>query len=181
MPGYIRWRESGAVYFFTVVTYRRRRILTSECARSCLREAISHVRSQRPFENLAFVLLPDHLHCIWALPEGDDDFPTRWRLIKSRFTRRYLHRGGRSVEVSSGAEKERRRGVWQGRYWEHCIRDERDLERHRDYIHLNPVHHGYVEKPEDWAWSSFHRYVREGWLDAEWPGVAMPELPDVPE
>ncbi len=181
MPTYIRWREKGAVYFFTVVTYRRQRILTGELSRQILRRAFSSVRQRLPFDLNAFVLLPDHLHCICSLPDGDDDFPTRWRQIKSLFTRDYLALGGRDWDVSERSRRQGRHGIWQPRFWEHRIRDENDYLRHRDYIHLNPVRHEYVQRPEDWPWSSFHRHVRMGWLDPDWPGSRAVELPPVVE
>jgi len=114
----------------------------------------------------ACVLLPDHLHCIWSLPEGDDDFPARWASIKRFFTHHYLAGGGTELPVTESRDRQRGRGVWQPRYWEHRIRDEDDWFRLRDYIHLNPVKHGYVVRPEDWPWSSLHRHIRLGWLDA---------------
>jgi len=143
--------------------------------------SITSVRRRRPFDLPAFVLLPDHLHCMATLPDGDDNFPTRWRQIKSLFTRDYLRCGGRDWDVTEQARRQGRHGVWQPRYYEHRIRDEADCERHRDYIHLNPVNHGYVEKPEDWLWSSFHRHMRMGWLDPHWPGASAIDLPDVQE
>src|SRR3972149_10319542 len=145
MPTYVRWREPGAAYFFTVVTYRRQRILTGDLSRRILRRSFASVRRRLPFDLLAFVLLPAHLHCIWSLPDGDDDFPARWRQIKTLFTRDYLAQGGRDWDVTEQSRRQGRRGIWQPRYWEHRIRDEGDYFRHRDYIHLNPVRHGYVQ------------------------------------
>ena len=181
MPNYVRWREKGASYFFTVVAYKRRRILSDAGARRILRRAMVHVRSGLPFDMLACVLLPDHLHCIWVLPEGDDDFPRRWRQIKERFTRGYLAGGGIALPVTKQQEVQGRVGVWQPRYWEHRIRSEPDYLQHRDYIHLNPVKHGYVTAPEHWPWSSFHRHVALGWLDPHWPGSSAVEMPTVRE
>ncbi len=181
MPRYVRWREKGATYFFTVVTHGRRRILTGRMTRGMLRRAFASVRRRLPFDLLAYVLLPDHLHCIWMLPDDDDDFPTRWRQIKTVFTRAYLASGGSDSAVTRRSRTEGRRGVWQPRYWEHRISDEEDYVRHRDYIHLNPVRHGYVERPEDWPWSSFHRHVRLGTLDPQWPGLSPVELPEINE
>jgi putative transposase len=106
----------------------------------------------------AVVVLPDHLHCIWRLPEADADFSTRWRLVKRSFS---LHLqtalNGRSEKV-----------VWQRRYWEHLMRDEQDWRRHMDYIHYNPVKHGYALTPTDWPYSSFHRAVACGLYDPGW-------------
>jgi len=181
MPNYVRWREAGASYFFTVVTYRRQRILTKPRCRHLLRTALAEVRRRLPFEMHAIVLLPDHLHCIWTLPPDDDDFPTRWRQIKARFTHEYLAGGGRDWDVTAQNRRQGRRGVWQPRYWEHCLRDEGDYLRHRDYIHLNPVKHGLAENPGDWPWSSFHHHVKMGWLDPNWPGSTPVDLPNVRE
>ena len=178
MPNYIRWREDGASYFFTVVTHRRRRLLVDARARRTLRRAFVSVRRDTPFEMFACVLLPDHLHCLWTLPDGDDDFPIRGANIKRLFTKEFLAGGGRSLPVSTNRAGHRERGVWQARYWEHRIRDEKDWFRHRDYIHLNPVKHGLAREPRHWPWSSFHRHVQLGWLDPTWPGASAVDLPD---
>ena len=179
MPSYVRCRDEGATYFFTVVTYRRQRILTTPVCRGLLRAAFASVRGRLPFEMPAIVLLADHLYCIWTLPHGDDDFPKRWRQIKGRFTHDYLAGGGRDWDVSDQHGRQGRRGVWQPRYWEHRIRGEADYFRYRDYIHLNPVKHGYVEHPGEWAWSSVHRHVRTGDLDRQWPGASPVDLPEL--
>ena len=178
MPTYIRWRDDGAAYFFTVVTYHRRAILTSANARTILKRAMATVRQRWPFDMPACVLLPDHLHCVWQLPEGDDDLPVRWANIKRAFTQRYLEAGGRGAKVSPGLGRHHQRGVWQPRYWEHRIRDEEDWRRHCDYIHFNPIKHGHVEDLSDWPWSSFHRYVQQGVLDPDWPGAKPLAMPD---
>ncbi len=127
----------------------------------------------------ACVLLPDHLHCLWTLPSGDDDFPIRWANIKRLFTKAYLAGGGTGSPVSASGERHREGGVWQARYWEHRIRDETDWSRHRDYIHLDPVKHGLASDPRDWRWSSFHRHVELGWLDPNWPGTSPVDVPVV--
>jgi len=116
----------------------------------------------------AVVLLPDHLHCLWSLPSGDDDFPKRWASIKREFSAKYLAIGVHEGDVSSGFAAKRQRGVWQPRYWEHRIRDEEEWYAYRDYIHLNPVRHGYVDDPVKWKWSSVHRHLQLGWLADNW-------------
>jgi putative transposase len=126
MPSYIRWREDGAAYFFTLVTYHRRAVLAAAYARIILKRAMAAVRQRWLFHMPACVLLSDHLHCIWQLPEGDDDFPVRWANIKRLFTQRYLASGGCGAKVSPGLGRHRQRGVWQPRYWEHRIRYEED-------------------------------------------------------
>jgi len=166
MPNFRRKKFSGGYYFFTVVTYQRQRFLTNEIARDRLRNAWQHVCSERPFKTTALCLMPDHLHCIWKLPDGDSDYSTRWSLIKSGFTRQWLEVGGKEKGQSLSRIKKRRRGVWHRRFWEHCIRDEEDLANHIRYIHYNPVKHKLVDRPGDWQWSTFHRYKTVGGLEA---------------
>ena len=163
---YRRARVEGGTYFFTVVTHRRRRFLCEPENVSHLREAFRYVMTRRPFKINAFVLLPDHLHCVWTLPVGDCNFSTRWRLVKSAFTRACdeAYRGA----VSASRRRKGEQAVWQRRFWEHQIRDERDLIQHVEYIHYNPVKHGLVKAPKDWEYSSFHRYVSKGIYDQEW-------------
>ncbi len=176
MPNYVRWREDGASYFFTVVTHRRRRVFNDPLARRILGRAFVEVRRRWPFEMFACVLLPDHLHCIWTLPAGDDDFPKRWSSIKRLFTKAYVESGGEVALVTASRAKRREQGVWQPRYWEHRIRDETDWYQHRDYIHLNPVKHSLVDDPRDWPWSSIHRHVLLGWPHPNWPGSSPRDL-----
>jgi putative transposase len=129
-----------------------------------LRDELRKIRRDRPFTIDAMVVLPDHLHCIWQLPPGDDDYPKRWRLIKARFSRR-IERGER---VSASRQRKGERGIWQRRYWEHAIRDERDYHRHVDYIHCNLAKHGYAHTPQEWPYSSFSTWVRRGSLPDDW-------------
>ena len=174
MPDYRRAIVPGGTFFFTLVTAERRRILCERVASIALQEAFEEVRSDRPFEEIASVVLPDHLHCIWELPEDDHDFSVRWKRIKAGFTRRYLRRGGSEASASTSRKQHGDRGVWQRRFWEHTIRDEADLNRHLDYIHYNPVKHGLVSRPVDWTWSSFHRFAREAHYPKDW-GAQEPE------
>ncbi len=157
MPEYRRVRIPGGTYFFTVVTHERRPILCSPQSRAALRQAIVDTRRDRPFVSIAWVLLPDHLHTIWQLPEDDADYPTRWRLIKARFSR-LIGPTLLPVEIVASRDKRAERYVWQRRYWEHVIRNEDDLRRHVDYIHYNPVKHGLAADPEAWPYSTYHRY-----------------------
>jgi len=159
---YRRAQFEGGYYFFTVVTHQRRAFLTNECALACLREVWEETKQCSYFDVVALCLLPDHLHCVWKLPEGDCDFSLRWSRIKAGFTRWYLRSSGDECGQSSSRTRKRERGIWQRRFWEHQIRNEKDLQRHVDYIHYNPVKHGLVEQVEDWPWSTYHRYIREG-------------------
>jgi putative transposase len=173
----MRYRRSqieGGTYFFTVVTYKRIKILNRPDNTALLRRAIEKARKSYPFKIDAFVLLPDHLHCIWTLPHGDADFSTRWRLIKSYFSRKCSlvgwveERNPTGKKISDSRLKKNEKTIWQRRFWEHIIRDEQDFKHHVEYIHYNPVRHGFVKAPKDWAFSSFHRYVNIGLYDLEW-------------
>jgi len=130
-------------------------------------------REDRPFEIRALVLLPDHLHTIWTLPQGDENYSIRWSAIKARFTRDWLASGGRERRVSAGQRRQERRGVWQPRFMEHTIRDECDFEGHFDYVHYNPVKHGYVDAPAKWPWTTFHKYVRLGTYPPNWASGSL--------
>jgi putative transposase len=163
---YRRAKAKGALYFFTVVTFRREKILTREENVPLLRGAMRHVMHTHSFGIEAFVLLPDHLHCIWSLPAGDADFSLRWRLIKSEFTRQCKDR---SIHVPLGSrQRKQEQAVWQRRFWEHRIRDAEDFARHVEYIHYNPVRHAYAAAPVDWPFSSFHKFVRQGKYAPTW-------------
>jgi putative transposase len=170
MSHYRRADISGGTYFFTVVTYRRQPILCDEAVRQALRTAITTVRRNQPFTVNAWVLLPDHLHCIWTLPEGDNDFSGRWARIKSSVSRSLGKAYHRAEWLSSSKCKHREATLWQRRFWEHLIRDEQDLQRHMDYLHYNPVKHGLVSHVSDWPYSTFHRLAAEEIYPADWAG-----------
>jgi len=163
------------MFFFTLVTTGRRPLFATATARHLLHDAIEKTRAERPWDMEAIVLLPDHLHMLWCLPEGDVDYSGRIAAMKKRFTRAYVLHGAPEVAVSSGQRRHRLRGVWQRRFWEHAIRDARDLKMHLDYIHLNPVKHGLVVRPVAWKWSSFRRFVENGEYERNWLGRV--ELP----
>jgi len=161
---YRRQRLAGGSYFFTHVLQDRGTGLLIDHV-DALRTAYASVRHAWPFETVAVVILPDHLHCVWTLPEGDDDYPGRWRLIKSRFSSALRRRG-----VDTGRRGPDQRALWQRRYWEHTVRDQCDLRAHVDYIHINPLKHGLVEQVANWPYSSFHRYLARGELPPDWGG-----------
>ena len=165
MTQYRRNLASGGTYFFTVnLDVRSSKRLVEEIA--ALRAAFRYTLHRHPVAIDAIVVLPDHLHAIWTLPAGDDDYALRWRLIKTHFSRSQPE----IESVSASRKSKGERGIWQRRYWEHTIRDEQDLAAHVDYIHINPVKHGYVNRVIDWPHSSFHRLVREKTLSTEWAG-----------
>jgi len=157
----------GGTFFFTVnLADRSSRRLTESI--DSLRGAFRHVRTRRPFTLDAIVVMPDHLHAIWTLPAGDADYSTRWQLIKAAFSRDTDPLEQRSKSRAAKGE----RGIWQRRYWEHTLRDESDFARHCDYIHFNPVKHGYVRTAREWPYSSVHRFVKLGIYPPDWTGVA---------
>ena len=133
-----------------------------------LRHAFDLARTRRPFKTIAYCVLPDHLHAIWQLPEGDADFGIRWSLIKRAFSAGLAAGTGRPASKVARREK----GIWQRRFWEHQVRNDADLQRHADYIHFNPVKHGHVVQVADWPHSSFHRHVRDGVYPPDWAADA---------
>lgn len=163
MPYFRRVFVPGGTYFFTLVTERRAPLFADATARRLLHEAIAECGYRYPFALDAIVLLHDHLHLLMTLPPADADYPTRVSFIKAAFTRSHLAGGGVEQPRSSARVRKRRRGVWQRWYWEHRIRDGRDRHCHLDYIHYNPVKHGYVTCPHAWPFSSFARHVRDGY------------------
>ena len=165
MVHYRRNRIPGASYFFTLT-------LENRSARSLvehiqlLGDSMRKAQQRAPFRVQAIVVLPEHLHAVWTLPDGDADYAARWRAIKADFTHALIKQGTPLKPRPEGGYR-----LWQRRFWEHTLRDELDVERHIDYIHFNPVKHGHVARAADWPHSSFHRYVREGVYAADW-GVA---------
>ncbi|MDF0748994.1 transposase [Marinobacter sp. 71-i] len=170
MMNYRRNRHPGGTYFFTVVTANRAPLFNNPAAVQRLRTTLRNVIHRHPFTIDAMVVLPDHIHCIWTLPADDTNYSTRWRLIKGGFTKGFRQYS----QDRAGAAKL----LWQKRYWEHTIRDENDFNQHVDYIHYNPVKHGYVDRAVDWPYSSFHRFVRDGILPVDW-GINEAELEGV--
>jgi putative transposase len=173
MQQYRREWLPGATYFFTVNTHRRQALLTNPTFYQALKSAIRDVKRIYPFDIEAFVLIPDHLHCIWKLPENDADYSRRWRIIKRKVSQHCIaHLYGGTTESRT---KRREKNLWQRRFWEHRIRDEKDFEMHVNYIHYNPVKHGYVNNAKDWPYSSFHLFVKRGVLPADWASFVEPE------
>ena len=177
MPNYRRLYMPGGTYSFTVATGGRSPIFREPDAVLTLARSMRQIRAKHSFTTVAMIVLPDHLHCIWALPREDSDFSTRWRRIKSVFTTAWVAHVNLSPARSESQASRGERGVWQRRFWEHLIRDENDMERHFDYIHFNAVKHGYVHHPSEWPWSTFARHVRLGAYPPEW-GTVEPPAPD---
>jgi putative transposase len=176
MTTYRRAFVSGGTYFFTVnLADRRSALLTKHIG--LLRTAFRYTRDRHPFGLEAIVVLPDHLHTIWTLPEGDADFPLRWRLVKTAFSR-----GVPTGEfVSQSRLHKGERGIWQRRYWEHIVRDQDDFDRHLDYVHFNPVRDRHALRVKDWPYSSFHRMARLGFYPEDWAGDISDPISDFGE
>ena len=146
MPRYVRVGNPCGSYFFTVITYGRRQLFSLKENINSLINGIKQIQYQYPFSLEALVLLPDHLHALWTLPEGDVDYGKRWGLIKARFSKE-IQKGLPQEEVINPSRiKRRETTVWQRRFWEHAIRDEEDFQKHLDYIHYNPMKHGLVQR-----------------------------------
>jgi putative transposase len=163
---YRRAWHCGGTYFFTVNLLERKgsRLLLEHI--ELLREAVRRVKRTHPFIIHAWVVLPEHLHCVIELPADDDDFALRWRLVRLIFSRGLPKTEHRSLVRQKRGE----RGIWQRRYWEHLIRDEADFAAHMNYVHFNPVKHGWVERVADWPYSTFHRLVEQGVYPPDWGG-----------
>jgi len=160
---YRRADVKGGTYFFTVnLAERNKTLLVDEFDK--LRLTINTVKKRHPFYLDAMVVLPDHLHLLMTLPKNDNDFAKRWRLIKSGFSRQLP----KHERINKSRQSKGERGIWQRRYWEHFIRDEKDYERHVDYIHYNPVKHGYVNRPIDWQHSTIHDFISREILPNDW-------------
>ncbi|MDO9618508.1 MAG: transposase [Pseudomonas sp.] len=171
MVSYRRAKVAGACYFLTLgLQDRSSDLLVRHHVE--LGRAMRYMQQRKPCRVPAIVLLPDHVHMLMTLPEGDADYSSRIRLCKSSFVSALRMRADVCIKLNAKGEA----NVWQRRFWEHLIRDEQDFAAHVDYIHINPLKHGLVERVDDWIFSSFHRYVRAGLLPAHWAGGAEPAV-----
>jgi len=152
------------------VTDCRAPLFASETTRTLLGDCFRECQERWSFEVDAIVLLPDHLHTIWSLPPGDSIYSTRWSWLKKEFAKHWLAAGA----IEFGNSKARRSGRAT-----RCLATKilgtynsgrGHFERHFDYIHYNPVKHGYVKCPHDWPHSSFHRWVKAGVYPLHWGG-----------
>lgn len=171
MSNYRRNRVPGGTYFFTVNLLERSNTLLVDQV-DALRDAVRKVRAARPFHIDAWVVLPDHMHAVWTLPPDDTNYSARWKAIKIVFAKSLPKTESLSPVRATKGE----RGIWQRRFWEHTIRDERDYAVHVDYVHINPLKHGLVDCVADWPYSSFHRWVTQGAYAADWAGQGVAEL-----
>jgi putative transposase len=184
MPNFRRAIVPGGTFFFTVVTYQRAPILCEPRAIELLRCVLRTCVARWPFQIDAIVVLPDHLHAIWTLPPGDSSYSARWGWLKKEFTKAWLAAGACEQRQSRGRERDRRRGVWQSKFWEHTVRNQGDYARRMDYVHYNPVKHGYASCPHLWEWSSFRRCAQGGLYSVDWAcgcGGRKPQVLDFSE
>ncbi len=164
MSNYRRNFQCGATYFFTVNLLQRKNNDLLVRHIDLLRQSVARVKRRYPFDILGFVVLPEHLHAIWQMPHNDSNYSLRWRLIKSHFSKSLP----KNEQLTISRQKRQERGIWQRRFWEHTIRDDKDLESHMDYLHYNPVKHGYVKSVADWEFSTFHYCVEKGIYRVDW-------------
>ena len=174
MPNYHRDRTEGGTWFFTVVAFERRPIFCRERFRNSLNQSILKTRENHPFKINAWVLLPDHLHCVWTLPENDANFSIRWKLIKQYVSRDCQSTFRMQTEISAIKKMRRESSIWQRRFWEHRIQGEKDFENHLNYLHFNPVKHGLCQSPSQWPFSSFHKYQSRGVYSKDWAAMEPP-------
>jgi len=168
---YRRVTIPGATYFFTVNLYNRKsNLLIKEV--DLLRTIFRRIGHLHPFVIDAIVILPDHLHAIFTLPENDSNYSLRWNLIKGFFSKEIQTQ----ERITASRKNKNERGIWQRRFWEHLIRNEQDLKNHIDYIHYNPVKHGYVQQPDEWKYSSIYQYIKNELLSPNWTCAEIAEL-----
>jgi putative transposase len=174
---YRRAKVAGATYFFTVVTHHRQPIFKDANAVALFDAGLMRIQMRHPFKVDAFVILPDHIHTIWTLPDGDADYSKRWRLIKEAFTKEFVPQSEPIARSRSRVAKNEQ-SIWQRRFWEHVIRDEADYAAHADYIHYNPVRHGLTAAARDWPYSSFSQWVARGAYEPYWGSDEVPPFPE---
>jgi putative transposase len=177
MLHYRRAFLKGGTFFFTVVTYRRYPIFKEEASIDLLWRCLQTTMLSHPFMVDAVVILSDHLHTIWTLPDYESDFSTRWKMIKGAFSRHYS--GCKTEDISESMRRKNEKGIWQRRFWEHAIHDQEDFNRHCDYIHYNPVKHGLVNSPIEWKHSSFRGLVEKGIYPMNWGHAVGKDLAEM--
>ena len=168
MPNYRRSRTKGGVFFFTVVSHNRLPIFKNVGNVRTFRNISNEVRDELPFKEIACVILHDHIHSIWKLPDSAHDFSKRWGIIKRRVSLDCAEHYKKDYLINASKKKHRESTIWQRRFWEHQIRDQNDLNRHIDYIHYNPVKHGLCKRPAEWQYSTLHKYIKEGVYPDDW-------------
>jgi putative transposase len=178
MSEYRRSKTKGGTYFFTVITYRKQKFLCDDMVRTALRNGIRKTQSNYPLTIDAWVLMPDHLHCIWTLPPDDANYGIRWSMIKQYVTKTCGTVLNCEDLMTQSKKKRKESTIWQRRFWEHQIRDDKDYKSHMDYIHYNPVKHKLTACVNDWPYSTFHRFVKQGIYTKTWGGSNLMNIND---
>ena len=168
MPDYRRYWVPGGTYFFTLVTHQRKPLFADVANVQRLRDALAIVQREQPFRFLAAAVLPDHMHFLWALPTGDSAYGRRIGRMKVLFTRSLQDAGSITRATSISRQKHRESDFWQRRFWEHTLDNEDEMSGYLDYIHYNPVKHGWASCPHAWKASSFRQWVSRGLYELEW-------------
>jgi len=180
MPEYRRFLQKGGIVFLTIVTYNRQNIFAKDQNINILRKSVAKIKAEMPFTILGAVILPNHLHFLWQLPLNDDNYSKRVGKIKVDFTKKIGQKNIPSEIISASRQKHREKNIWQRRFWEHTIKDELDFQQHLDYIHYNPVKHGFVSCPHFWRYSSFSMWVEKKFYDREWGCICENRKPHIP-
>jgi putative transposase len=181
VPQYRRARIPGSIIFITCVTYQRQPLFQDPRNIQRLRDALAQTKMERPFNILAAVILPNHLHFLWKLPENDCNYSARVGRMKVLFTRAFNTQATISNILSISRQKHREQGVWQRRFWERSLCDQKEINHYLNYIHYNPVKHGLVSCPHAWPYSSFSRYVDQGIYSANWACQCRGYLEEIPD
>ena len=126
---------------------------------------LERVKELFPFDLLAYVILPDHFHWLMKVGDPTGNLSKIMHSIKRNYTRNFKQAHHIQEPIN----------IWQRGFWDHVIRDERDLENHLDYIHWNPIKHGHVSKPEDWTNSTYNDWFRRGYYEFGWGWYEVPE------
>ncbi|MBN1643811.1 MAG: transposase [Dehalococcoidales bacterium] len=177
MSNYRRAFLNGGTFFFTVVSYMRYPIFKEESAVRLLRDSFKNTMKIHPFRIDAIVIMPDHLHTIWTLPDDESDFSIRWKQIKGIFSRHYS--GNKTENITASMISKNEKGIWQRRFWEHVIRNQEDFNKHCDYIHYNPVKHGLANSPREWKYSSFRQFVERGLYSEDWGSEVAKDMVEI--
>ena len=161
MSNYTRVFAQGHPYFITINTEKRRPILIDNI--TILRQAFANSKQYFDYKIDAICILPDHLHMI-IYPKDEKDYPNIIKSIKTYFSKNI----NQTFDISQSKTKKKELGIWQRRYYEHTIRDEKELQKYRNYIHYNPVKHHLSNNANEWEYSSFSKFVSHGYYDIDW-------------
>lgn len=181
MPEYRRFYQEGSIIFLTIVTCNRQQIFSDEKNINLLRQVTANVKLEMPFEILGAVILPDHLHFLWQLPPNNGDYSKRVGRLKALFSKSYQEKNELQLPLSRSRKKHKESNIWQRRFWDHHIRNEKDFEQHLNYIHYNPVKHHLVSCPHFWQYSSFNLWIKKGVYSSQWACICDQNKAKIPD